>query len=238
MLCWSLSAVLSSVFNTSCMLANTWHKPHRNNVSATQCFFVCVFVCNVKSTTVCFRLKCCLITLKMVRAINNNAVITTVQCNHLYTCNSGKYVFCFWTQTHPLTPTQTRPLPPTANHSHPHPPTHTHLLSTPLYPPTRPLPPAATYTRPLPPSLTHDLPLPPSLTHALPLPPKPTALCPLPLTSSNISQALYGGPRSATNVLKHMESSTFSVKSSSTSPRWPRKFAWNTQTCHMTLVAT
>ena len=46
-------------------------------------------------------------------------------------------------------------------------------------------------------------------------------------TSSNKSVTLNGGPRSATKVLKDMESSTRVVKSSSIKPRCPRKLAWN-----------
>lgn len=48
----------------------------------------------------------------------------------------------------------------------------------------------------------------------------------IPLTSSKTSQMRYGGPLSATNVLKDIESRTLVVKSSSTRFRWPRKYAW------------
>ena len=47
-----------------------------------------------------------------------------------------------------------------------------------------------------------------------------------PMTSSKRSVTLKGGPRSATNVLKDMDSSTRIANSSSTIPRWPRKLAW------------
>ncbi len=45
-------------------------------------------------------------------------------------------------------------------------------------------------------------------------------------TSSNRSQALYGGPRSDTNPAKAMPSNTLVRKSFSIRPRWPRKAAY------------
>ena len=48
----------------------------------------------------------------------------------------------------------------------------------------------------------------------------------LPLTSSNRSMERYGAPRSVTKPAKAMPSSTLVRKSSSVSPRCPRKAAW------------